>query len=278
MKSAAIKKFIPKPFRKTIKYGMNAAADVADLLRGKTDALVPPRRINYGGHQGFVECGDTYLSYFADLGRLRPDEHVLEVGCGFGRIARPLAGFLSGQGSYTGIDIVKSGVDWLTKAYSGYPNFSFRLSDLRNTTYNPTGTCDASSYTFPFESETFDFVILISVFTHMLPAEVENYLREIARVLRRGGRCYITYFLLNEESTACVNTGKASFLFTHALPGYRSTNTSSPLDAVAFDETYIRKLYAESGLTLAEPIHYGSWCHERTNPLDLQDIVIGVKA
>ena len=34
----------------------------------------------------------------------------------------------------------------------------------------------------------------------MLSADMENYLKQIARVLKPGGRCLITYFLLNPES------------------------------------------------------------------------------
>jgi ubiquinone/menaquinone biosynthesis C-methylase UbiE len=37
-----------------------------------------------------------------------------------------------------------------------------------------------------------------SLFTHIRPAEVENYLREMARVLKPGGRCLAAFFMLNE--------------------------------------------------------------------------------
>jgi hypothetical protein len=62
---------------------------------------------------------------------------------------------------------------------SKYPNFRFQLADVYNTEYNPGGTHRASEYESPYEDESFDFVILTSAFTHMLPEEVSNYLSEI---------------------------------------------------------------------------------------------------
>ena len=41
-----------------------------------------------------------------------------------------------------------------------------------------------------------DVAFLTSVFTHMLPEDVEHYLDELARVLKPGGRTLITWFLL----------------------------------------------------------------------------------
>ena len=45
----------------------------------------------------------------------------------------------------------------------------------------------------------------MSVFTHMRRREVANYLSEISRVLKPNGKCYITYFLINEETLGCLD-------------------------------------------------------------------------
>jgi len=44
----------------------------------------------------------------------------------------------------------------------------------------------------------------------MFTPDMENYLKEISRVLKPGGRCFITYFLLNNESEKLIKTGKSS--------------------------------------------------------------------
>ena len=45
-----------------------------------------------------------------------------------------------------------------------YPNYTFTLADIYNKEYNPAGRLKASEYRFPFDDETFDLVVLGSVF------------------------------------------------------------------------------------------------------------------
>ena len=81
---------------------------------------------------------------------------------------------------------------------------------------------DAEKLDFP--DATFDFVCATSVFTHMLPAGVANYLREIRRVLRPGGRCLATFFVLRSDLT-----GPGSYLhFAHDAGGCHATRSGNP--------------------------------------------------
>jgi hypothetical protein len=95
-------------------------------------------------------------------------------------------------------------------------------------------------------------------------------------VLKPGGRSLITFFLLNEESSALITEGKASFDFEHEMPGYRMTHAENPEAAIAYPEAFVRWLYGECGLELREPLRYGTWCG-RTNGMSGQDVVIAVK-
>jgi SAM-dependent methyltransferase len=54
----------------------------------------------------FQAAGEQYLKMFIELGGLEPDERVLDIGCGPGRMAVPLATYLSPAGSYVGMDVV----------------------------------------------------------------------------------------------------------------------------------------------------------------------------
>jgi hypothetical protein len=106
---------------------------------------------------------------------------------------------------------------------------------------------------------------------------MEHYFSEIARVLKPGGRCLITYFLLNEESTPMNDAGRGILNFAERGELYRTINKSRPEDAVAYDEKYIRSLYEKYGLVISEPIYYGSWCG-RENFMSLQDMVLAYQA
>lgn len=110
----------------------------------------------------------------------------------------------------------------------------------------------------------------------MLPGEVDNYLSEIARVLRPDGRCLITYFLLNKESLGLLAEGRTTIDFRHDFGVYRVKEKETPEAAVAYREEYVRSLYEKHGLRMAEPIRYGKWC-DRAHGKGLQDVVVATK-
>lgn len=250
-------------------------ADLLDSVLGRRDPLTPSkgRAASSVGAVRFKRAGNKFLRYFLDLGELKPHERVLDVGCGIGRMALPLTGYLS-SGEYEGFDVVPSSIAWCQENItSRYPNFRFQVADVYNKEYNPKGTVGASEYKFPYEDESFDFVILTSVFTHMLPDEVSNYLSEISRVMKPGGRAMITYFLLNQESLQLIESGMSAIDFRYDFGVYRVKEKSTPEAAVAYQEGFIRSLYKENGLEIGEPIRYGRWCG-RENFLKYQDIVV----
>lgn len=225
----------------------------------------------------FTQIGDEFLHYFIELTSLKPYENVLDVGCGAGRMAVPLTKYLNRRGHYEGFDVHKACVDWCRNNITPrYPNFRFRWIDVFNGKYNPTGKSRPSDFKFPYQDESFDFIFLASVFTHMLPADVENYMAELARVLKPSGRCLATYFLLNEESMRLIELGKSSLNFSSPFGVYRSTHEIGCEQAVAYDESFIRSLYDKNMLIVREPIRYGAWCG-RTDFLSGQDIVLAWK-
>lgn len=230
-----------------------------------------------GGSQDFESMGSLFLNWFKELGGLQPNERVLDVGCGIGRMAIPLTRYLNADGSYEGLDIVREGIDWCKRNIEPrYPNFNFQLADIFNKSYNSGGRLAANKYKFPFQNESFDFVFLTSVFTHMLPDDVQNYLRETARVLKHGGRCFITFFLWNEESAGLIHSGKSMFDFRHAISMYHLVDIDLPESAICYDESFVCDLFGTCGLGDNLKIHYGEWCG-RTHYVDGQDIVVACK-
>ena len=104
-------------------------------------------------------------------------------------MARPLTQYLDG-GTYDGLDISQPAIEWCRKVYARrYPHFRFHFADIQNSYFNRDGKHAPVQYRFPFPDATFDFVFLTSVFTHMLRPAVENYVTEITRVMKSGGRC-----------------------------------------------------------------------------------------
>jgi len=262
---------------KSIKYRYLIAKDSIEVLLGMRHPLTPPKRydnINIGAN---IKIAEEFFGYFKEFGGLKPYHKVLEVGSGFGRMAIPLTTFLCDTGSYVGLEIIKDGVNWCQSNFTPkYPNVTFQHIDVYNERYNPKGKLKASAFEFPFESNSFDFVCLTSVFTHMFADDVEHYVYEISRVLKPGGKCFITYFLLNEETRKEISNNKGTFTFSHQNKDYFVEDISKPEYAIAYNEQYIRQLYQKANISVIEPIHIGSWSG-RTNSLSFQDIIIGKK-
>lgn len=251
---------------------------VFDKVTKKNNPMIPPPELDFVGGDNFEANGKKFFGYFTDLGALKPDEKVLDVGCGIGRMAIPLTTYLSKNGEYHGFDIVKKGIDWCQEKITvKYPQFHFQLADIYNKMYNPDGKLISSEYKFPYDSDYFDFVFLTSVFTHMYSKDIENYLFEISRVMKKGGRALITFFILNDESIRLIGLGKSTQKINFKIDQYSSSASSNINErAIGFDEKYIRNILKQNNLTIDGSIYYGSWCG-RSNFKCYQDIIIVIK-
>jgi SAM-dependent methyltransferase len=244
--------------------------DLTDTALRRRDPLTPPRRLMFVGDGDFRAVGEEFKRLFVELGGLRPENDVLDVGSGIGRMAVPLTGWLKGR--YEGLDIVQKGVQWCSEAITPrFPNFGFQVADVYSHCYNRRGSSPASDYRYPFEDDSFDFVFLTSVFTHLLPADAANYIRESARVLRPGGTCFATFFLLNEESEEGLSLGRAQLSFAFAGEGCRFNHERVPEAAVAYPEANVFRQFEEAGLRPV--VHHGTWSG-RANGVTFQDIVV----
>jgi len=254
--------------------------DLIEKIQGR-DGLTPPRslifRIGDKGGEAFKKSGEAFLTHFTDFGQLQSKDRVLDVGCGIGRMAVALTRYLSSRGEYWGFDIVPSGIYWCQKHIEPqFPNFHFVHADIYNQLYNPKGKESASTFRFPFLDDHFDFIFATSVFTHMRFAEVERYFSEVSRVLRPGGRCLLTFFLLNEESSELIRQEKSELDFHLEVGGDLTIDAQRPERAIAQQELVIRQLLPKNKLQIQEPIQWGRWCGRETFT-SFQDMILAIK-
>lgn len=200
-----------------------------------------------------------FIAFLQRVG-LSPTDRVLDVGCGLGRLAYNLAYYLNQPGRYEGFDIIEKLVDWAQKAITPrFPHFKFRQVDIYNQFYNPTGSLQSTDFRFPYPSDWFDFIVLNSVFTHIQAKETRHYLDEIERVLKPGGRCLCTWFLLNEESELLIGEGKSTHSMIYELEECFTSDPQAPEGAIGFKEKLLFEWIAERNFTVADKF-YGLWC------------------
>jgi len=109
-------------------------------------------------------------------------DRVLDVACGTGVLARAAAEAVGREGAVTGIDLNPG---MLAVAAGAAPDIDWRQGDVVD---------------MPFGAESFDTVV--SQFGLMMFPDKTAALREMSRVLRRGGRLAVAVFEGLEKNTA----------------------------------------------------------------------------
>ena len=254
----------------------SAFSEVSFVKLGRKKSLPIIPLLAAGQRGQFRKTGRDYLEFSKSLLDLRSNEKILEVGCGMGRFAHAFSKYIDENGSYDGIDPMLHVIEYCKDhIHKRYKNFNFQLIDIYNEEYNRDGKFSASNYKFPFSDNSFDFVFLHSVFTHLITNDMINYLKEISRVLKTNGRCLITYFLYSDKRLELMESQHHKFPFGHKFDNYRLVNPDKPENAIAYDENFIRELFQKNNLTIQEPIHYTHF--NKKGDRKRQDFIIAKK-
>lgn len=165
---------------------------------------------------------------------------VLDFGCGCGRLARQLIQQTPQPERYLGIDLHPVMIEWCRNELTPIaPGFEFRHHDVRYPERNP-GEGKPETAPFPDPDGSRSLVIAHSVFTHLIEANAEYYLGEVARVLAEDGFFESTWFLFDKRCFPMMQD------FQNAL----YINDVNPTNAVIFDRAWLLEQAQRHGLAI----------------------------
>src|SRR5690606_19873971 len=159
---------------------------------------------SFGREDLFEATGRRTAGWLVDEGYAGPAAHVLQIGCGIGRIERHLSPHVA---RVFGVDISMEMIK-LGRA---------RLADLANVTLVHG---DGRNLPFPDRSMTAVFSFLVFIHIHD-PSIVDHVLREAFRVLVPGGRFAITINARDEALEDSARRAGFSVLRTAPVPSRR---------------------------------------------------------
>lgn len=243
------------------------------LINNKKDLPPVSLRRYVGDLRNFEASGAEFAAYLKLLAKLQHNEALLDIGCGCGMIALYLLDYLGQSGRYVGVDIDPSSIEWCQRNITPRNlRFRFQCLDVRNDVYRPRVQQTAANIVMPFEPGSFDVIILKSVFTHLVPAETDNYLKEISRLLSPRGRCLATFFLFDQAAAAASLQRPPKIKLTFGDDVCRWQTHECPESAIGYRESYIHQLAARHGLEV-EAQYPGDWSG-RADSLSVQDILL----
>jgi hypothetical protein len=146
-----------------------AGEDRARRVAGGDDSLV---RFAGGGLTAALQI----LSIARSAPNLTDTAKVLDWGCGAARVLQFLKAERPGWDIH-GADIDEVNIDWCRANIPGLATFQ------RIPLYPPTG----------YPDESFDLIYGLSVITHLEEATRDVWIKELARVIKKGGTCVLTY-------------------------------------------------------------------------------------
>lgn len=243
---------------------------------------LPPRRLWVNDQEPFITYTRwvwefrVYLTMYCGL---RTDESVMEIGCNHGRTMLSLAQYLRTPGRYEGFDIAREQVEYAQRNVgSAQCSVGFHYVDVYNEFYNPEGKLDVAVFEFPCGPDEFDVVFAASVFTHMLPPGVANYIKQTGRVLKPGGRALFSVFVLD------YFRGKGTALspvydYVHKLDGYDDVaiiDPNRPEAFIAYSKARLEQMVADAGLELTRLVP-GTWSTSHPVGVCDQDLIVLTK-
>lgn len=174
-------------------------------------------QLNYGKYyQGGRETAQWVVAELARFTSLS-GKHILDWGCGPGRVIRHLPALVGAGGRFTGTDYNAQSIAWCRQHLPG-------ITFLQNKLDPPLA----------LPSESVDALYGISIFTHLSEASHTKWAQELLRVLKPGGLALLTTHgqafrpLLTDEEKTLFDQGEL-VIRSNVAEGHRVFSSFQPV-------------------------------------------------
>ena len=191
----------------------------------------------------YRDDGNYYASMLSEADRLltrlqvNKDTRLAEIGSSTGRTIIGLLQKIKSIKEYVGIDISLNNINWCIKHIGKNHGFCrFVHIDLNHPMYNPKGfVMFDENFAYPLPDDHFDIVYLNSVLPNLLDSEVKILCREFFRILKNGGRLFVTAFV--EENVPDCEENPENYIKILTYPRH----------IVRFNKEYFIKIFTDVG-------------------------------
>ena len=260
--------------------------DKIQVKRTKNITRIPGYKNRRGGKLSYAEWAHVigiFQTLIYQVLENKAGNKILDIGCGTGLLGMSAEPFITGGGTYTGIDVMVADIEFCKSNFTA-GNFSFVHLDVANPTY--AGTQSKELKLWPIEDESQDLLTALSVWTHLKEEDAIFYFKEITRVLKKGGKAIITFFILDEEYRQSLGIRKNENGRFHAtnqkewifdVHAYKSENwfttafAKNPEDVIGITNNGLNMLLESAGLRIKN-FYAGNW--KEIPGIYFQDVLI----
>jgi len=168
-------------------------------------------------------------------------DFIVDIGCGQGRLPIGLVRKLPDL-RYLGLDVSGDSIQWCKQNIEEqHPSFRFEYINLINARYNPSGDPLAAGFRLPVSDGAADIVYMWGVVTNMEPEHLVVYANEISRMLRHGGKAFLTANVEDNVPQVSINP-----------ENYMPWKYNGPLNIVRYETQYFLDVFQRAGLRLMD--------------------------
>lgn len=202
----------------------------------------------------------SILQYLIKDCKLSSQAKVLEIGCGIACVSLPLIKHLK-SGQYCGLDTDKQSIDWCKRKIAPYCDGKFTVMS------------DDGELRLPYDDNEFDLVLSASLLCNQPPENVDKYLSEINRVLKKGGQFMFTVFMTHQFQTTCT----AKTLKTRLIKVNGATMITNHRNEKAYvhSDELITTCLEHQHFEIKDTL-FGNWSNMSNSPI-YQDLINTVK-